>query len=155
MSKLNIGQIAPDFEGESTQGSVRLSELHGQKVVLYFYPRDNTPGCTTEASDFRDQVQAFTKTDCVILGVSRDTMTSHQKFHQKLDLPFALIADPEETICNLYGVMKEKMMYGRQVRTIERSTFLLDREGQLVQIWRKVKVPGHVAEVLEQAQSIA
>jgi peroxiredoxin Q/BCP len=122
--------------------------------VLYFYPRDNTPGCTTEAQGFRDAIADFEKQGVRIIGVSRDSMSSHQRFIEKQSLPFALISDPDETLCELFGVMKMKNMYGKQVRGIERSTFLVNAEGKLVQEWRGLRVPGHVQNVLEAAQQL-
>jgi len=154
MTTLAVGQPAPAFEAESTVGHLRLADTLGHKLVIYFYPKDNTPGCTTETQDFRDHWEEFRKTDCYVVGVSRDSMSSHQRFSEKLSLPFPLISDPEEKICNLFEVMRNKNMYGKQVRGIERSTFLIDRNGNIAQIWRGVKVPGHVKEVLEAAQKI-
>lgn len=148
MSAITTGQFAPSFEAPSTSGTVRLGAAMGKKCVIYFYPKDNTPGCTNEAQAFKDHWQAFQAENCDIYGVSRDSMTAHKKFSDKLELPFALIADPDETVCNLFGVMRDKMMYGKQVRGIERSTFLVDAQGKIAQIWRAVKVPGHVEEVL-------
>lgn len=149
-----IGKPAPQFSGESTIGPLSLDQCQGRAVVLYFYPKDNTPGCTTEGQDFRDLYQDFLGASCLVLGVSRDTLKSHQSFCNKYELPFPLIADTDETICNLYGVIKQKNMYGKQVRGIERSTFLIDAAGKLVQEWRGVKVPGHAREVLQAARSI-
>jgi thioredoxin-dependent peroxiredoxin len=125
-----------------------LSSLKGKTVVLYFYPRDDTPGCTVEAQDFTAQHAAFAPLNAVVLGISRDTVKSHQKFCTKYSIPFTLLADPEETICNQFAVMKQKNMYGKQVRGIERSTFIINPDGLLVHEWRKVKIEGHVDEVL-------
>lgn len=122
-------------------------------TVLYFYPKDNTPGCTTESLAFRDAYDAFTAAHTTILGVSRDSMRSHEGFKAKLGLPFELISDPDEALCLQFGVMKSKMMYGKQVRGIERSTFIIDADGKIVKEWRGVKVPEHVNEVLEFVQS--
>lgn len=122
-------------------------------TVLYFYPKDNTPGCTTESLAFRDAHDAFTSARTTILGVSRDSMRSHEGFKSKLGLPFELISDPEEALCLQFGVMKNKMMYGKQVRGIERSTFIIDADGKIVKEWRGVKVPDHVNEVLEFVQN--
>ncbi len=122
-------------------------------TVLYFYPKDNTPGCTTESLAFRDAHDAFTAANATILGVSRDSMRSHEGFKSKLGLPFDLISDPEEALCLQFGVMKNKMMYGKQVRGIERSTFIIDADGKIVKEWRGVKVPDHVNEVLEFVQT--
>jgi len=143
-----IGKPAPLFTAESTIGPVSLDQCQGRAVVLYFYPKDNTPGCTTESQDFRDLYED------IVLGVSRDSLKSHENFKTKYELPFPLISDADETVCNLYGVIKQKNMYGKQVRGIERSTFLIDAYGVLVQEWRGVKVPGHAKEVLQAAKSI-
>lgn len=154
MSSVNIGQVIPEFTAESTHGEFSSSQIQGKPTIIYFYPRDNTPGCTTEAQDFRDQYAKFKELGCEIYGISRDTMKSHEKFSDKQELPFALIADPEEKICNLFDVMKQKNMYGKQVRGIERSTFLFDANAQLIQEWRKVKVPEHVNVVLQAVQEL-
>ncbi|MGD9944961.1 MAG: peroxiredoxin [Burkholderiaceae bacterium] len=151
---VSLGKKVPDFTAAATGGDVTLSSLKGRKIVLYFYPKDNTPGCTSESSDFRDQHDDFAAADTVIYGISRDSIKSHDGFRAKLGLPFALISDPDETLCELFGVMKMKNMYGRQVRGIERSTFLIDAQGRLAREWRAVKVTGHVDEVLEAARSI-
>lgn len=133
----------------STQGELQsFKALQGQYVVLYFYPRDATPGCTQESQDFRDHHALFTAENAVILGVSRDSLASHLKFKAKQQLPFELLSDGEEHGCTLFDVIKEKNMYGKKVRGIERSTFLIDPQGQVCASWRKVKVKGHVAEVL-------
>ena len=126
----------------------------GRGVVIYFYPKDNTPGCTTETQDFRDHHDAFLACGSVVIGVSRDSLKSHENFSKKLALPFPLIADQDEALCSLYDVIRMKKMYGKDVRGIERSTFLISAEGKLVQAWRGVKVPGHVQEVLQSAQSL-
>jgi len=131
-----------------TTDSLTLQSFKGKPLVLYFYPRDNTPGCTQQSQDFRDHYAKFEALGAHIVGVSRDTLKSHIKFSEKYDFPFPLIADPDETLCRQFGVMKEKNMYGKKVMGIERSTFLFDAKGQLVESWRKVKVPGHVEEVL-------
>lgn len=149
-----IGQPAPDFTRPATGGDVTLSKLRGQHVVLYFYPKDNTPGCSTEGADFRDAYADFQAAGALILGVSRDSLASHERFKQKLGLPFELVSDEEETLCTLYDVLKMKNMYGRQVMGIERSTFLIDREGVLRAEWRKVKVAGHCAAVLERVRTL-
>lgn len=139
----------PDFELTTTgYNLLRLSELKGKNIVLYFYPKDNTPGCTCEGQDFRDQHAEFIKKNTVILGVSRDNLNSHQKFKEKQNFPFELIADTDAKLCEHFGVIKEKNMYGKKVRGIDRSTFLFDTNGNLVHAWRGVKVNGHVAEVL-------
>ena len=151
---LAIDKKLPDFSAESTGGPVKLSALKGKKVVLYFYPKDNTPGCTTEGCDFAAAHKKFEKAGTVILGVSRDSLKSHANFKAKMDFPFELISDPDEKLCEAFGVMKMKNMYGKQVRGIERSTFVIDAEGKLRREWCGVKVPGHVAEVLAVVQSI-
>ncbi len=152
---LEIGSSVPDFVATSTDGDIRLSDLRGKKVILYFYPRDNTPGCTTQGQQFRDAYAQFQQAGAVIIGVSRDTLSSHNKFKEKQGFPFPLIADPEETLCEAFGVMKLKNMYGKQVRGIERSTFLINEAGTLQQAWRGLKVPGHVDEVLKTVQESA
>ncbi len=149
-----IGKPAPQFSAESTIGPISLEQCQGRTVVLYFYPKDNTPGCTTESQDFRDLHADFLTSGAIVIGVSRDSLKSHENFKTKHELPFPLIADTDEAVCNLFGVMKQKNMYGKQVRGIERSTFLIDAQGVLVQAWRGVKVPGHAKEVLQAAQSI-
>ena len=143
------GDPAPDFELENSRGdAVRLSGLRGAPVVLYFYPKDHTPGCTTEAQDFRDLHARFRRRKARVFGISRDTARTHENFRAKHELPFELLADPGEDACGPYGVMQRKNMYGRQVRGIERSTFLLDADGVVRRVWRKVRVPGHAEEVL-------
>ncbi|MGG4606394.1 peroxiredoxin [Paenalcaligenes sp. Me131] len=154
MTTLAVGQPIPAFTAESTQGTISADSLKGHAYVLYFYPRDNTPGCTTEAQGFRDASADFEKLGVRIIGVSRDSMSSHERFIEKQMLPFALISDPDETLCELFAVMKMKNMYGKQVRGIERSTFLVNAEGKLVQEWRGLRVPGHVQNVLEAAQQL-
>lgn len=155
MSALALEQTIPAFTAESTHGEFNTKQLKGKLSVIYFYPRDNTPGCTTEAQDFRDHYQKFKELGCEIYGISRDTLKSHEKFSEKQELPFALIADPEETVCNMFDVMKQKNMYGKQVRGIERSTFIFDADAKLVKEWRKVKVPDHVTEVLSVIQELS
>jgi len=150
----HIGKPAPQFTAESTIGPISLEQCRGRAVVLYFYPKDNTPGCTTESQDFRDLHADFLAAGAVVVGISRDSLKSHQNFQNMYQLPFPLISDTDETVCNLYGVIKQKNMYGKQVRGIERSTFLVDAEGRLVQEWRGVKVPNHASEVLQAARSI-
>ncbi len=149
-----IGKPAPAFTAESTFGHISLEQCLGRGVILYFYPKDNTPGCTTETENFRDEHAKFLAAGCVVVGISRDSLKSHENFSKKLALPFPLLSDHDEVVCNAYGVIKQKQMYGKQVRGIERSTFLIDSSGLLVQAWRGVKVPGHVNEVLQSAQSI-
>ena len=142
-------KLAPTLVAQSTQGSIDLATLRGKKVVLYFYPKDNTSGCTLEGQNFSAMHDEFVKHDAVTIGVSRDSIKSHQNFCTKQGFPFALISDPEEALCQAYDVMKLKKMYGREYMGVERSTFLIDREGFLAQEWRKVKVPGHVQAVLD------
>lgn len=154
MTTITVGQALPTFTAQSTQGDISSEALKGQPYVLYFYPRDNTPGCTTQAQNFRDLLTEFEALGVRIIGVSRDTMGSHERFAAKQELPFALIADPEETLCEQFGVMKMKNMYGKQVRSIERSTFLVDANGVLVQEWRGLRVPGHVDQVLEAVRAL-
>ena len=144
----------PDFTAAATDGEFKLSAMKGKTVVLYFYPKDNTPGCTTEGQDFAAQHAKFKKAGAVVVGVSRDSLKSHAGFKEKMGLPFELISDPDEKLCELFGVMKLKNMYGKQVRGIERSTFVIDGEGKLRREWRGVKVPGHVDEVLAAVTSL-
>ncbi|MFT0534125.1 peroxiredoxin [Castellaniella hirudinis] len=155
MSSIATGQALPRLTAESTHGPFDSSTLLGRPFVLYFYPKDNTPGCTTESQDFRDLHDQFLAAGCAVYGISRDTLKSHDNFTAKQSLPFALIADPDETLCQLFDVMKLKNMYGKQVRGIERSTFLVNAQGILVQEWRKVRVPDHAQEVLQAAQNLA
>ena len=155
MSTTEIGAPAPDFDSDSTSGGRQtLNALKGRKLVLYFYPKDSTPGCTLEGQNFRDLHEEFEAANAVILGVSRESIRSHNNFRGKQDFPFHLLSDPDETLCDAYGVMKEKSMYGRKYMGIERSTFLIDEDGVLRREWRKVKVKGHVEEVLEAARSL-
>jgi len=145
----------PDFSLPATAGKTfRLSEQRGKTLVLYFYPKDNTPGCTTESIAFRDLTPQFQQANTVIFGISRDSIRSHEGFKAKFEMPFELISDPDEAICTLFKVMKIKNMYGKQVRGIERSTFVIDASGNLVKEWRGVKVPSHVDEVLEFVSSL-
>lgn len=154
MTSIAPGNPVPGFQAESTTGTIDLAALRGRAVVLYFYPKDDTPGCTTESQNFRDRHDEFTAADAVVIGISRDSLKSHERFCEKHSLPFTLISDPDETLCEMFGVMKLKNMYGKQVRGIERSTFLIDRDGRLAREWRGVKVPGHVDEVLEAVQAL-
>ena len=143
-------QSLTDFSAEMTSGKTfTLSDYAGKNIVLYFYPKDNTPGCTTESIAFRDLHAQFKAANTAIFGISRDSLRSHENFKSKLELPFELISDPEETLCAMFDVMKMKSMYGKQVRGIERSTFLIDGNTKLVKEWRAVKVNGHVDDVLE------
>jgi peroxiredoxin Q/BCP len=144
-----LGKPVPDFSLPSTGNiSFSLSSARGSKLVLYFYPKDNTPGCTQQGSDFRDRYNEFKRAECEIVGVSRDSVKSHEGFKAKMKFPFELLSDPDEAVCGQFGVMKQKNMYGKKVRGIERSTFVLDKAGVLAREWRGVKVPGHVQEVL-------
>ena len=146
---------APDFSLAATgDQTVTLSALRGQKLVLYFYPKDNTPGCTNETRDFAALHADFAAAGCRVYGLSRDSLRSHENFKAKLTLPFELISDPEEKACEAFGVMKLKNMYGKQLRGIERSTFLIDAEGDIAREWRGVKVPGHAEEVLAAARAL-
>jgi len=151
---ISTGAEVPDFAGESTGGPFRLADHRGKTVVLYFYPKDSTPGCTTETREFGDAAPAFASANAIVVGLSRDSLKSHEKFKDALALPFDLISAPDETVCALFAVMKMKNMYGKQVRGIERSTFLIDRNGVLAAAWRGVKVPGHVDEVLAAAKAL-
>ena len=155
MSTLDVGHQAPEFSMPSTSGTLESSDTRGHKLVLYFYPKDNTPGCTTETQDFRDLFEEFRSTDCYVAGVSRDSLKSHERFSEKLGLPFPLIADTDEKLCGLFDVIRDKKMYGKSVRGIERSTFLINRDGKIARVWRGVKVPGHAQEVLESARALA
>jgi len=144
-----LGKPVPDFSLPSTGGTAfSLSQHLGSKLVLYFYPKDNTPGCTTEGGDFRDRHKDFKRAGCEVFGVSRDSLASHEKFKDKMKFPFELLSDEDEAVCKQFGVMKMKNMYGRKVRGIERSTFVVDAKGVLAREWRGVRVPGHIQEVL-------
>jgi thioredoxin-dependent peroxiredoxin len=146
---VEIGMQVPNFELEANNGeTVNLSKFRGTNVVIYFYPKDMTPGCTTEACDFRDQIQQFTEVNAVVLGVSPDPVDRHQKFVEKYGLPFLLLADTEHLLAEAFGVWKLKKNFGKEYMGIERSTFIIDKEGKLVKEWRKVKVKGHVEEAL-------
>lgn len=150
MSKIAIGKPVPDFALPSTGGkNLGPASFRGKYLVLYFYPKDDTPGCTLEGQDFRDHNAQLRRKGAAILGVSRDSIESHLKFRAKFHFPFDLLSDEQERVCTLFGVMKEKNMYGNRVWGIERSTFLIDSKGVLVREWRKVRVQGHAAEVLE------
>ncbi|WLQ14942.1 peroxiredoxin [Hahella aquimaris] len=149
------GQTVTDFEAQATPDqTVRLSDLKGKNIVIYFYPKDHTPGCTTEGQDFRDNYAEFEKLNTVVFGVSKDSLKTHQNFKAKHDFPFELITDPDEVVCKVFDVIKLKKLYGKEYMGIERSTFLIDAEGVLRKEWRKVKVKGHVAEVLEAAKAL-
>jgi thioredoxin-dependent peroxiredoxin len=150
-----LDKLLPEFEALATSG-VKFSPqaFAGKAIVLYFYPKDNTPGCTTEAIQFREQHDDFVKAGAVVFGVSRDNMTSHDKFKRDLELPFDLIADTEEKMCHMFGVVKNKIMYGKKVKGIERSTFLIDSQGVLRSEWRGLKVAGHIDEVLQAVKAL-
>ena len=146
---MKIGSKIKNFKVEMTgNNTFTLSDFLGTKLILYFYPRDNTPGCTSEGEDFRDNYKLFKKKNTLIFGVSKDSIKSHENFKEKYNFPFELLSDPDEKICNIFDVIKEKSMYGKKYMGIERSTFLIDANGKLAQEWRKVKVKGHVLEVL-------
>ena len=154
MSKVVVGKAIPAFSLPGTGGKWQLSDAKGKSLVIYFYPRDNTAGCTTETAAFRDTYSQFKKAGVNIVGISADSITSHEKFKAKLVLPFELLSDEDKTVCELFSVYKEKSMYGRKYMGIERSTFLIDDKGVLRHEWRKVKVPGHVDEVLAVARKL-
>lgn len=152
---VELGATVPDFTAAATGGEFTLSAQRGRTVILYFYPKDNTPGCTTEGSDFANSLARFQKAGAVVFGVSRDSLKSHESFKAKMGFPFELISDPDERLCEIFGVIKMKNMYGKQVRGVERSTFVIDGTGKLRREWRGVKVPNHVNQVLAFAESIA
>lgn len=155
MSGPTMNRVVADFTSEATSGEkIRLKDLRGQNVVLYFYPKDSTPGCTLEGQDFRDLHSKFRRQKTVILGVSRDSIASHEKFKAKQKFPFELISDPDEKLCKKFDVIQEKTLYGRKFMGVERSTFLIDANGRLRGEWRKVKVKGHAAEVLEAVKEL-
>lgn len=147
-SGLKIGQVVPDFTAKSTSGDFKLSSFKGKNVVLYFYPKDNTPGCTLEGHDFSEALSKFSEKNTVVFGISKDSVTTHQGFINKQNYKHHLISDENENVCQIFGVIKEKSMYGRTYLGIDRSTFLIDANGVLKAEWRNVKVNGHVAEVL-------
>ncbi|MFV1985161.1 MAG: peroxiredoxin [Thiohalomonadales bacterium] len=150
MNKITIGKKIPKFNIDATgEKKISLSDLKDKNVVLYFYPRDNTPGCTKEGQNFRDNITKFKRQNTVILGVSRDSVRTHENFKDKQKFPFDLLSDTDEVLCGLFDVIKMKNMYGKKVLGIERSTFIIDQQGKLYQEWRKVKVEGHVDEVLK------
>ncbi|MDO6442573.1 MULTISPECIES: peroxiredoxin [unclassified Marinobacter] len=155
MSSIELNKAVPDFEAAATgDQTVRLADLRGKNVVIYFYPKDNTPGCTTEGQDFRDNMKAFAELDTEIFGVSRDGLKAHENFRAKFEFPFHLISDKDETLCQLFDVIKLKKLYGKEYMGIDRSTFLIDQDGVLRKEWRGVKVPGHVEEVLAAVKSL-
>lgn len=149
MTTVQLGKALPQFTVSSTAGDLGTSDFGQRWTVLYFYPKDHTPGCTTEAQDFRDLYAEFQKLGAEIIGVSRDSLRTHENFIAKQELPFPLIADTDEALCELFGVMKLKNMYGKQVRGIERSTFLVGPDATLKHEWRGLRVPGHAEEVLQ------
>ena len=149
MSEVSLNKPVPDFELPATgDKTVRLSDLRGKNVLIYFYPKDNTPGCTLEGQQFRDHIAEFEQLNTVIFGISRDSVKTHENFKNKQAFPFDLLSDKDETVCNLFGVIQLKKLYGREYMGVDRSTFLIDAEGVLRQEWRSVKVKGHVDEVL-------
>jgi peroxiredoxin Q/BCP len=155
MTTILTGLAVPDFSAPATGGiTFRLSAALGKSVILYFYPRDNTPGCTDEGRQFNDLYSKFRKLDCEIYGISRDSLRAHENFKSKQGFSFELLSDENEHVCNMFGVMKMKNMYGKKVRGIERSTFAIDANGIMRREWRGVKVPGHAREVLEFVESI-
>jgi peroxiredoxin Q/BCP len=155
MSAPRINRVVANFKATATRDkSVELKALRGQNVVLYFYPKDSTPGCTTEGQDFRDLHAKFRRQNTVVFGISRDSIASHDKFRDKHSFPFDLISDPDEKLCKNFDVIQEKTLYGRKFMGIERSTFLIDANGKLRREWRKLKVAGHAAEVLEAAKML-
>ena len=155
MVKKIEGKKCPAFKGDSTSGLMLLNkDFDGKNLVIYFYPKDSTPGCTTEGQDFRDNYKNFKKLNTEILGVSRDSVKSHENFKLKQSFPFELLSDPDEKMCKSFDVMKMKSMYGREYMGVDRSTFLINKEGKVVKEWRSVKVKGHVDEVLEETKNL-
>ena len=150
-----MNRVVADFTAESTgDKKIRLKDLRGNNVVIYFYPKDSTPGCTTEGQDFRDLHAKFKRQKTIILGVSKDSIASHEKFKAKQNFPFDLLSDPDEKLCKRFDVIKEKSMYGKKFMGIERSTFLIDADGKLRAEWRKVKVKGHAQAVLDSVKEL-
>ena len=150
INKVKIGEKVPEFSLPSTGNkTVELSELKGKNIIIYFYPKDATPGCTIEGQNFRDNIRKFSLLNTVVLGVSRDKISSHEKFKKNQKFPFDLLSDEDEKLCKIFNVIKEKNMYGRKFFGIERSTFLIDKKGILRNEWRKVKVKGHLRDVLQ------
>lgn len=156
MAKPELDQPVHDFKASATgDQTVRLSDFRGKKnLVIYFYPKDNTPGCTTQGQDFRDLHSQFAELDTVIFGVSRDGLKAHENFRSKHEFPFHLVSDKDETVCTLFDVIRQKKLYGKEYMGIDRSTFLIDKEGKLRQEWRGVKVKGHAGEVLEAVRTL-
>lgn len=152
---LQIGDKAPEFNLVSDENkSVTLKELLGKKIVLYFYPKDNTPGCTKEACDFRDHINHLNQKETAVIGISKDNPTRHQKFKKQYSLPFTLLADETGNVCEAYGIINKKSLFGRSFLGIQRSTFLIDQDGVIRAIWRKVKVNGHTQQVLDELNNI-
>lgn len=152
---IEINKLAPDFKLMGSDNKEHsLKDYRGKNIILYFYPKDNTPGCTTEACDFRDNINKFNELDTIVLGVSKDSLSSHDKFINKLSLPFTLLSDPKEEVCQLYDVIKEKNMYGKKYMGVERSTFLINKDGILIAEFRKVRVKGHVEKILEKLKEL-
>ncbi len=155
MSSIEAGSVAPDFTLPTDGGGeISLKDLKGRPLVVYFYPKDDTPGCTKEACAFRDDFPNFTGASAAIIGISKDPVAKHDKFKAKYDLPFTLASDAESDVCERYGVWVEKSMYGKTYMGIERATFLIDAEGKIARVWRKVKVPGHAGEVLDAVKAL-
>lgn len=155
MSAPRLNRVVADFSASATRNNtIKLKDLRGQNVVIYFYPKDSTPGCTSEGQDFRDLHAKFRRQGAIVLGVSRDSIASHEKFRDQQKFPFDLISDPDEALCRKFDVIQEKTLYGRKFMGIERSTFLIDAAGKLRREWRKVKVKGHAAEVLEAVKGL-
>ena len=155
MGGITLNRVVSDFSSDATgDRTIRLKELRGQNVVLYFYPKDSTPGCTLEGQDFRDLHNKFRRLKTVILGVSRDSIASHEKFKEKQKFPFDLLSDPDEKLCKLFDVIHEKSLYGRKFMGVVRSTFLIDANGRLRREWRSVKVKGHADEVLDAVKDL-
>lgn len=155
MSAPRLNRVVADFKAAATRGkTVHLQGLRGQNVVIYFYPKDSTPGCTTEGQDFRDLYAKFRRRNTVVLGVSRDSLAAHEKFREKQSFPFDLISDADEKLCRQFNVIREKTLYGRKFMGIERSTFLIDASGKLRNEWRKVKVKNHAAQVYDAVKAL-
>jgi peroxiredoxin Q/BCP len=155
MSKVALDKKVPDFKAASTgEKTFKLTDCKGKNLVVYFYPKDNTSGCTREGQDFRDNYSKFKRNKAIVVGVSRDSLKSHENFKAKQEFPFDLLSDQDEALCTLFDVIKEKNMYGRKVMGIERSTFLIDSHGKLRKDWRKVKVDGHVEDVLDAVREL-
>lgn len=155
MTTIALNQTVPDFEIAATGNkTIKLSDLRGKRVVLYFYPKDNTPGCTLEGQNFRDNITQFDQLNTVIFGISRDSIKMHENFKKKQDFPFDLLSDYDETVCQLFGVIQLKKLYGKEYMGVERSTFLIDENGVLKKEWRKIKVKQHVEEVLSAIEAL-